>query len=113
MFHGQLKWDATFTALIRSSQDPMNLVTAIRARVRSIDANIAINWTQRMEDLVRGSYEEQRYRALLIAAFSVSAVCLALVGLYGVMSRFVSYRNRELGIRLAVGHLLERYSDRF
>jgi putative ABC transport system permease protein len=103
MFYGQLKWDATFTVLIRSSKDPMNLVGAIRARVRSIDANIATNWTERMEDLVRGSYAEQRYRALLIVTFAAGAVSLALVGLYGVMSRFVSYSNRELGIRLAVG----------
>jgi putative ABC transport system permease protein len=103
MFYEPMKWDATFTVLIRSAQDPMNLVSEIRARIRSMDTNIAINWTERMENLVRGSYEEQRYRALLIAVFAVSAVCLAVVGLYGVMSRFVSYSNREMGIRLAIG----------
>ena len=103
MFYEPMKWDATFTVLIRSAQDPMNLVSDIRARIRSMDTNIAINWTERMENLVRGSYEEQRYRALLIAVFAVSAVCLAVVGLYGVMSRFVSYSNREMGIRLAIG----------
>jgi putative ABC transport system permease protein len=103
MFYEPMKWNATFTVLIRSAQDPMNLVSQIRARIRSMDTNIAINWTERMENLVRGSYEEQRYRALLIAVFAVSAVCLAVVGLYGVMSRFVSYSNREMGIRLAIG----------
>jgi predicted permease len=103
MFYEPMRWDTTFTVLIRSAQDPMNLVGDIRRRIRSIDSNIAINWTERMENLVRGSYEEQRYRALLIAAFAVSAVCLAVVGLYGVMSRFVSYGNREIGIRIAIG----------
>jgi len=103
MFYEPMKWNATFTVLIRSAQDPMNLVNEIRARIQSMDTNIAINWTERMENLVRGSYEEQRYRALLIAVFAVSAVCLAVVGLYGVMSRFVSYSNREMGIRLAIG----------
>jgi len=103
MFYEPMRWDTTFTVLIRSAQDPMNLVGDIRTRIRSIDTNIAINWTERMETLVRGSYEEQRYRALLIAAFALSAVCLAVVGLYGVMSRFVSYGNREIGIRIAIG----------
>ena len=103
MFYEPMRWDTTFTVLIRSAQDPMNLVGDIRTRIRSVDTNIAINWTERMEKLVRGSYEEQRYRALLIAAFALSAVCLAVVGLYGVMSRFVSYGNREIGIRIAIG----------
>jgi len=103
MFYEPMRWDTTFTVLIRSEQDPMNLMGDIRTRIRSIDTNIAINWTERMENLVRGSYEEQRYRALLIAAFALSAVCLAVVGLYGVMSRFVSYGNREIGIRIAIG----------
>jgi len=103
MFYEPMRWDTTFTVLIRSEQDPMNLMGDIRTRIRSIDTNIAINWTERMENLVRGSYEEQRYRALLITAFALSAVCLAVVGLYGVMSRFVSYGNREIGIRIAIG----------
>src|SRR5262249_53841468 len=103
MFYTPMKWDATFTVLIRSAQDPTNLISQLRARIRSIDTNIAMNWTARMDKLVRGSYEEQQYRALLIAAFAVSAVFLAVVGLYGVMSRFVAYGTREIGIRLAVG----------
>src|SRR5207249_8420770 len=38
-----------------------------------------------------------------LTTFSLIAVFLALIGLYGVMSRYVAYRNRELGIRLAIG----------
>ena len=56
-----------------------------------------------MEELVRASFAEERYRTSLIAAFALIAVFLALSGLYGVMSRYVAFRNRELGIRLAIG----------
>jgi putative ABC transport system permease protein len=103
MFYEPMTSNPTFTALIRSTQDPMSVIADIRTRIRSMDANIAINWAERMENLVRGSYAEQRYRALLIVLFALSAVCLAVVGLYGVMSRFVASSNREIGIRLAIG----------
>src|SRR2546425_2334975 len=56
-----------------------------------------------MDELARASIIEERYRTLLIAIFALSAAGLAVVGLYGVMSRYVAYRNRELGIRLAIG----------
>ena len=56
-----------------------------------------------MDELVRSSLIAERYRTLLIVIFALSAVSLAVVGLYGVMSRYVAYRNRELGIRLAIG----------
>jgi putative ABC transport system permease protein len=92
-----------FTFLIRTAQNAVGAATVVRARIRAIDANIAVNGTQPMDDLISASFAEQRYRTLLITIFAVSAVCLALVGLYGVISRSVAYRNRELGIRLAIG----------
>src|SRR4030095_11992436 len=76
---------------------------ALRARIRSIDSTIAVNRIDQMKTLMRSSFAEERYRTLLIGIFAISAVFLALVGLYGVMSRFVAYRTRELGIRLAIG----------
>src|SRR5262249_19771038 len=92
-----------FSIMIRTSQNPANLAPAVRALVRSIDTNIALNSIRPVNDLVRASYAEERYRTLLITIFALSAVFLAVVGLYGVMSRYVAYRNRELGVRLAIG----------
>src|SRR5258706_10790739 len=103
MYYAPMNTDMTFTVLIRSTQNPTTLSPAIRGRIRSIDKNIAIDWIKPMNDLVRASFAEERYRTLLITIFALSAVCLAVVGLYGVMSRYVAYRNRELGIRLAIG----------
>ena len=103
MYYVPLNAEPMFTVLIRTSQDPLNIAPAVRNRIRSMDDNIAINWVRPMEDLVRASFAEERYRTLLIASFALIAVFLALIGLYGVMSRYVAYRNRELGIRLAIG----------
>jgi putative ABC transport system permease protein len=103
MYYTPMTTESTFTVLIRTSQNPLNIAPAVRGRIRSIDENIAINWIQPMEELVRRSFAEERYRTLLITTFALIAVFLALIGLYGVMSRYVAYRNRELGIRLAIG----------
>ncbi|HYR91721.1 MAG TPA: ABC transporter permease [Terriglobia bacterium] len=103
MYYSPMSTDFTFTVLIRTSQDPLNLAPAVRSRLRSIDNNIAINWIEPMQALVRASFLQERYRTLLITVFALSAVSLAIVGLYGVMSRYVAYRYRELGIRLAIG----------
>jgi putative ABC transport system permease protein len=103
MYYSPMTMDSMFTVLIRTSQNPLNIASAVRSRIRSLDDNIAINWVRPMEELVRASFAEERYRTLLITAFALIAVFLALIGLYGVMSRYVAYRNRELGIRLAIG----------
>src|SRR6185503_3403667 len=89
--------------LIRTSADPLQLAPAIRAAIRSMDKNIAVNKIDRVEDLVRASFANERYRTALIAVFALTAAGLALIGLYGVVSRYVAYRDRELGVRLAVG----------
>jgi len=104
MFYGTLSGDYNvLTIMIRASQDPVPLGTDIRSRVRSIDPNIAVNWIEPVTNLIRKSFAEQRYRTLLIMIFALSAVFLAVVGLYGVISRYVAYRKRELGVRLAIG----------
>jgi len=103
MYYTPMAWDTDFTLLIRTTQNPFNIAPAVRNRIQSIDKNIAIDWMDAMDELVRSSLIAERYRTLLIVIFALSAVSLAVGGLYGVMSRYVAYRNRELGIRLAIG----------
>jgi putative ABC transport system permease protein len=103
MFYMPMIWETDFTLLIRTTQNPLSVAPAVRNRIRSIDKNIAIDWIEPITEMIRSSLIEERYRALLIAMFALSAALLAVVGLYGVMSRYVAYRNREFGIRLAIG----------
>jgi putative ABC transport system permease protein len=56
-----------------------------------------------MDELIAASHNGERNRTVLVGAFASAAVLLVLVGLYGVISRSVSQRTRELGIRIAIG----------
>jgi ABC-type antimicrobial peptide transport system permease subunit len=56
-----------------------------------------------MEALVLESSGAERFRTFLVTAFGFVATLLALVGVFGVTARSVAHRNREMGIRLALG----------
>ena len=103
MYYTPLNAETDFTALVRTAQNSSTIAPAVRTRIHAIDKNIAVNWIQPMQDLIDASFAEQRYRTLLITIFAAAAVGLAVVGLYSVVSRYVSYRTREFAIRMAVG----------
>jgi ABC-type antimicrobial peptide transport system permease subunit len=56
-----------------------------------------------MDELVRRSFGEERFRTMLITLFGIMAGVLAVVGMYGVTARAVGRRTREVGIRVALG----------
>ena len=56
-----------------------------------------------MKALVRRSTAEERFRTLIVTIFGVAAALLSAVGIFGVTARSVTYRTRELGIRMALG----------
>ena len=68
-----------------------------------MNASIAIGDVDTLEGLLRRNLAGPRFRTALMAAFAVTALMLALLGIGGVMSYSVSRRTRELGVRLALG----------
>lgn len=96
-------WQVSRLAVVvRSQSDPQNLIPSLRATVQGLRSDVPLSFAT-LEEVFASSFDERRFSLTLFAVFGGVALLITVIGLYGMLSYFVTERTREMGIRMALG----------
>jgi predicted permease len=86
-----------------SSDDPLAMAGAVREAVRRVEKNAAIDGVAPLEQQLGTYLAQRRFQTSLLTGFSVVALLIAAVGIYGLIQYSIATRTQEIGLRLAIG----------
>ena len=99
--------------LVRTHGDPMTMAETIRRRIHEIDPSRSVYSFAPLQEHLDEASSENRLRTMLLTIFAATAVSLACIGLYGTLSYLGRLRQREVGVRLALGAMRNQIVARF
>jgi ABC-type antimicrobial peptide transport system permease subunit len=91
------------TLLVKTAANPAQFAPSVRAAIHRVDPEIPVLKLQPLEQNVSGSLARRRFALTLLGIFAGIAAFLTAAGIYGLLSYSVNARQREFGIRMAVG----------
>jgi putative ABC transport system permease protein len=103
----QAPWNGSGTnnpnIVVKVAGSPLALAGAVRGAVSSIDPRLPVAKVRTMDDVVAAANSRPRFLTVIVGLFSIVALGLAMVGIYGVVSYSVEQRTAEFGIKIALG----------